>query len=104
MGFLFKLVTISCVSLLSTSALAQELNFQEYRKFLMQGNQQSGGKKMAIETTCTTPEGQTYRIGEKEYDTCLNGIKAAHNQKQLTGQNETKGSNVGTSTTIHFGN
>lgn len=94
---------IGCVLLLSSYAFAQDLNFQEYRKFLMQGNQ-ANSKKMAIQTTCTTADGKTYRIGEKQYDTCLGSLKAEQDQKQLSGKSSPQGSSVGTSTTIHFGN
>lgn len=87
-------------SLYSSVALAQDLNFQEYRKFLMNGSQngtQGAGIKMAIQTTCTTATGQTYRVGEKAYDQCL---KAAKSEKGTAAPETT----TATSTTIHIGN
>jgi hypothetical protein len=75
-------------------AKAQDLKFDEYRRFLMSGNQTN--KKMAIQTTCTTAAGQTYRVGEKGYDTCLADVKKSNDQKQTSTSTST--------TTIHIGN
>ncbi|MGZ3744062.1 MAG: hypothetical protein ACXWRE_06950 [Pseudobdellovibrionaceae bacterium] len=93
------------VSLSCPATFAQDLNFQQYRKFLMSGNQNSNAK-MAIQTTCTNSAGQTFRLGEKAYDLCLSAAKAQNNNKQLTGSKESSalGSTPGTRTTIHFGN
>lgn len=100
---MMKSLFVGLVLFSSSTVMAQDLNFQEYRKFLMQGN--GAGKKMAIQTTCTSAEGQVYRIGEKGYDTCLSGVKAQHDQKQLTGKDSTApGSAAGAGATIHFGN
>ena len=96
-----KFLFIGCALLVGSMAMAQDLNFQEYRKFLMQGN--GGAKKMAIQTTCTSHDGTVYRIGEKGYDVCLSNLKAQQDQKQLTGKDAAPGA-AGTSATIHFGN
>jgi hypothetical protein len=105
MKSMFIGMILVCGGLFSSMALAEDLNFQQYRKFLMSGNQ-GAGTKMAIQTTCTNTTGQTYRVGEKGYDTCLNAVKAEFDQKQLTGKKDspTSGASTGTSTTIHFGN
>lgn len=102
MDFLLKPILIGCVCLFGSAVFAQELNFQEYRKFLMQGNQ-GGSKKLAIQTTCTTSDGKIFRVGEKDYDTCLNSLRVANDQKQLSGQNGTP-SGASAGATIHFGN
>lgn len=100
-----KSLFVGILVLFGSMAFAQDLNFQEYRKFLMQGNQGSGAK-MAIQTTCTTTTGQTYRIGEKGYDTCLAAIKNQHTMKELSGSKDSSlpGAAPGASTTIHIGN
>jgi hypothetical protein len=104
MKSMFIAMVLVFSGLFSSMTLAQDLNFQEYRKFLMNGNQGTGSK-MAIQTTCTTTAGQTYRVGEKDYDTCLIATKDRMNQKQLTGGKDSTslGAAAGTSTTIHFG-
>jgi len=84
LGIVFLLSALS-----GAGAKAQDLNFQQYRKFLMQGKTANSGKKWAIQTTCTNSEGQVYRIGEKGYDACLNKLSP------------TPGAG---SSTIHFGN
>lgn len=86
-----------------TAAQAQDLNFQEYRKFLMQGQGNGGSKKMAIQTSCTTKEGTTYRIGEKGYDTCLSALAGSKNQREISSSKEDSTSPAGVGTTIHFG-
>lgn len=91
-----KVVTIAwallMTSFIGSLAQAQDLNFSQYRRFLMNGTQ-GAGPKMALQTTCTNSKGQVYRIGEKGYDTCLSSIKK-----------QTNPSTTGTNTTIHIGN
>ncbi len=82
MGSLFTSTALVFSSLFNTMAFAQELNFHGYRKFLMNSHQGTGAK-LSIQTTCTTAKGQTYRVGEKNYDTCLNSAKTQLDQKQL---------------------
>jgi hypothetical protein len=105
MKFLFVQVLLGIGVLFSSLSFAQDLNFSEYRKFLMNGSKTSGGK-MAIQTTCTTTTGQTYRIGETGYDTCLTALKNQHEMKQLTGGKDSSqpGNTTGATTTIHIGN
>lgn len=110
MKFLFVQVLLGAIVLFSTflfgaASFAQDLNFTEYRKFLMNGSKTPGGK-MAIQTTCTTTTGQTYRIGETGYDTCLTSLKNQHEMKQLTGGKDSSqpGNSTGATTTIHIGN
>lgn len=105
MKSLFVGCSITCVILFSSMAFAQDLNFSEYRKFLMNGTK-TGGQKMAIQTTCTTTTGQTYRIGETGYDTCLATLKNQQEMKQLTGSKDSSqpAASTGATTTIHFGN
>ncbi|HEY8272261.1 MAG TPA: hypothetical protein VIG33_15325 [Pseudobdellovibrionaceae bacterium] len=105
MKSIFMGIILLFSSLFNSLALAQDLNFQEYRKFLMSGTQ-SVGTKMAIQTTCTTSTGQTYRVGEKGYDTCLNTVKDQFNKKHLASEKSSTApeATAGASTTIHFGN
>lgn len=101
-----KSLFVGIIVLFSSMAFAQaDLNFSEYRKFLMNGTKTSG-QKMAIQTTCTTTTGQTYRIGETGYDTCLSTVKHEQAMKQLSGSKDSSAPNntTGTTTTIHFGN
>jgi hypothetical protein len=79
---------------LAQTAMAQDMHFDEYRKFLMSGSQ--GSKKLAIQTTCTNSTGTTYRIGEKGYDLCLAEVKEQRDQKEATAP--------GMGTSIHIGN
>jgi hypothetical protein len=92
-----KLALFSFVLVAFTAAtsFAQDLNFGEYRKFLMSGSQ--GTKKMAIQTTCTNTTGVVYRVGETGYDKCLSEVKTQYDQK-----NNSSAAGVGTS--IHIGN
>lgn len=91
----------------SISAHADDLDFDGYRKFLMSGN--TGSKKLAIQSTCTSAEGAVYRVGEAGYDSCLNTARAAAESKQtggekserLPGSTAPSGPSVGT--TIHLG-
>jgi len=86
-------------------AFAQDLNFSEYRKFLMNGNQQNSGKKFAVQTTCTTGSGQTYRVGESGYDTCLASLKSSESRQKTDSKNSHQSDAApGATTTIHFGN
>ena len=62
------------VLLLNSLAFAQDLNFQDYKRFLMSGSQ-TNGKKLALQTSCTNAAGKSYRIGDKGYDACLNATK-----------------------------
>lgn len=101
-----KSLFVGIIVLSSSMAFAQaDLNFTEYRKFLMSGSKASG-QKMTIQTTCTTETGQTYRIGETGYDTCLAAVKNQHDMKQLTGGKDSTqpGATTGATTTIHIGN
>lgn len=77
----FLTASITLTLSLAATAIAQDLDFKAYKKFLMSGSQ--GPKKMAIQTTCTTDAGKTHRIGEKEYDQCLKDVKAKLEKKQL---------------------
>jgi hypothetical protein len=98
-----KALFVGLFFVVGSSAMAQDLNFNAYRKFLMQGN---GTQKVAIQTTCTNAEGTVYRIGENGYDTCLSSLKNQQDQKQLTGK-ATKAPGApaaGAGATIHFGN
>lgn len=72
----FTALTVLCPNLVQ----AQDINFQEYRKFLMSGD--TANKKVAIQTTCTTADGEVYRIGEKSYDACLNAIQNSQKNKK----------------------
>lgn len=105
MKSLFVGSLIGVFVLLGSSAFAQDLNFQEYRKFLMSGTQ-GANKKMAIQTTCTSTSGQSYHIGETGYDTCLAAIKSQQDAKQLSGSKSSTApsAQTGASTTIHIGN
>ncbi len=105
MKVLFFSVLLGVTVQLSSLAFAQDLNFSEYRKFLMNGSKAAGGK-VAIQTTCTTTAGQTYRIGETGYDTCLATLKNQAEMKQLTGGKDSShtGNTPGATTTIHIGN
>lgn len=94
-------------SLLAVPALAraQDLNFQDYKRFLLQGAQQGSNAKMAITTTCKNAAGETFRIGDKGYDTCMNSLKKAAeaSQKNSTDKNrEPASNNAGVSTTIEI--
>lgn len=84
---------LAVILVVGSTAFAQDLNFNQYRKFLMSGNNTS--RRLAIETTCTNSTGQTFKIGEKSYDLCL--IEASANPKK-------KPANPGSTTTIHIGN
>jgi len=95
-----KVLFVGLLFVAGSTAMAQDLNFNAYRKFLMQGN---GTQKVAIQTTCTNSEGQVYRIGESGYDTCLGSIKSQQDQKQLTGKANTAPA-PSAGATIHFGN
>jgi hypothetical protein len=105
--------TIALIALFITigfggsNALAQDLKFDEYRKFLMSGSETKGTKKMAIQTTCTNSRGEVTRIGETAYDLCLNEVRNHNERKNLPDQKNLNAPNapsVGTSTTIHIGN
>jgi len=84
---------LAVILVVGSTAFAQDLNFNQYRKFLMSGN--NTPKNLAIQTTCTNSTGQTFKIGEKGYDLCL--TEASSNLKQ-------KSTNSGSTTTIHIGN
>ncbi|MBK9323684.1 MAG: hypothetical protein IPM97_12195 [Bdellovibrionaceae bacterium] len=84
---------LSTILVFASAAFAQDLNFDQYRKFLMNGSKSSKG--FAIQTTCTNSAGQTFKIGEKNYDLCLTEISSQSKHKSTT-QNST--------TTIHIGN
>lgn len=91
--------------LLALNATAQDLHFDDYRKFLMNGSGAKSTKKMAVETTCTNSAGEITRIGETQYDVCLTEVRSQADQKILTGKEGARGSaspSVGTS--IHIGN
>ena len=93
--------------IISTATVsAQDLKFDDYRKFLMNGSGAKGTKKMAIQTTCVTASGQTTRIGETAYDLCLNEVRNQIDQKSMTGQKDATNPVAvpSTSTTIHIGN
>jgi hypothetical protein len=81
----------------------QDLDFQEYRKFLMSGADSSSNKKLAIQTTCTSSEGEVLRIGEAGYDACLNSVRNAHQQKQITGEKSETVKAPSAGVTIHLG-
>src|SRR5262245_15015380 len=100
-----KSLFVEIIVLFSSMSFAQGLNFSEYRKFLMNGSKGSGSK-LAIQTTCTTTTGQTYRIGETGYDTCLASLKNQQEMKQLTGGKDSSqpANSTGATTTIHIGN
>lgn len=86
-----KSLFVGIIFFVGSLAFAQELNFKEYRRFLMNGTQ-GNGPKMAIQTTCTTSNGQVHRVGEKGYDTCLASIKNTKTEKESA------------TATIHIGN
>jgi hypothetical protein len=100
-----KSLFVGVIVLFGSMSFAQDLNFSEYRKFLMNGSKTSGSK-VAIQTTCTSATGQTYRIGETGYDTCLAAVKNQHDMKQLSGNKDSAqpGATTGATTTIHIGN
>lgn len=86
-----KSLFVGIIFFIGSVAFAQDLNFKEYRRFLMNGTE-GKGPKMAIQTTCTTASGQVHRIGDKGYDTCLASIKNTANEK------------ASSTATIHIGN
>jgi len=86
-----KSLFVGLILLFSSMTFAQDLNFSQYRKFLMNGNK-TANNKIAIQTTCTTTTGQTYRIGDSGYDTCFAALKNKHDAQ------------TSTPTTIHIGN
>lgn len=98
-------VTLVIFALSAFNASAQDMHFDDYRKFLMNGSGAKGTKKMAIQTTCTTSTGQITRVGETAYDLCLSEVRNQADQKMLTGQKDTSNPAVPTvGTTIHIGN
>lgn len=97
------IASVCFVALAGSLAQAQDLNFQDYRKFLMQGQGSSSSKKMAIQTSCTTKEGNTYRIGEKGYDTCLSALSMNQKKRDISSSKEDSANPAGVGTTIHFG-
>ena len=98
-------IIFAALALSVLCASAQDLHFDDYRKFLMNGTGAKGTKKMAIQTTCTNSSGQITRVGENSFDLCLAEIQNQANQKSLTGSEAARPSaspSVGTS--IHIGN
>lgn len=87
---------------ISGPAFAQDLDFQGYRKFLMSGD--PANKKLAIQTTCTSAEGEVFRIGQAGYDDCLNEVRRSLKEKQSAGGEKSESLNVPTTApTIHIG-
>jgi len=98
-------MTFAFFSLTGISAIAQDLHFDDYRKFLMSGSDNKNTKKLAIQTTCTNSTGQITRIGEAAYDLCLSEVKNQADQKTMRGQQESSNPAVpAVGTTIHIGN
>lgn len=72
----------------------------------MHGQGNNNGKKLAIQTSCTTATGTTYRIGEKGYDTCLNSVESSIKTRELQGASEAGNKNKSQESigaTIHIG-
>lgn len=66
----------------TAQAQVQDLNFQDYKRFLLQGAQTGSHTKTAITTTCRNSDGETFRIGDKGYDACLNEVKSLEESKK----------------------